>query len=157
MEKSRRLICRNILFVLIAATLSAGCESRPCREPRDPDLDQTKVPAAASSTNGSSTSGAGTTIDPKSSALQNADGSTATRVRVFKPDGSRQCGKRGGKTVEVMERELAGITVYSREKRSDGLMHVQICGSPTGIINVYEIDLNTLKQAEERGFKRFED
>lgn len=79
------------------------------------------------------------------------------RIRVYKPDGSRQCENRPGKAVEVMERELAGIAVHAREKRKDGLMHIQVCGSPTGVVNLYEIDSSFLKQAEERGFKRFED
>lgn len=80
-----------------------------------------------------------------------------TRLRIYKPDGSRQCENRGAKSVETMERELAGIVVYAREKRKDGLMHIQICGSPTGMINIFEIDSTFLKQAEERGFKRLED
>ena len=88
---------------------------------------------------------------------QNEARSQQARVRVYKPDGSRQCESSKGQAVDIMERELAGIRVYSREKRKDGLMHIQVCGSPTGMVNLFEIDFGNLKQAEERGFKRFED
>ncbi len=78
-------------------------------------------------------------------------------VRVYKPDGSRQCEKKPGILLDTMERELAGIVVQGRDKRKDGLMHIQVCGSPSGMINVFEIKANFLKQAEQRGFKRLED
>ncbi|HRK07359.1 MAG TPA: hypothetical protein PLZ57_06285 [Pseudobdellovibrionaceae bacterium] len=79
------------------------------------------------------------------------------RVRVFKADGSRQCDRKPGMSVEVMQRELAGISVYNQEKKPDGLARIQLCGSPSGMINVYEIDRQSLKQAEERGFRRLEE
>ena len=78
-------------------------------------------------------------------------------VRIYKPDGSKQCEKRGAVGVDAMERELSGIPVFARDKRSDGLMHVQVCGSPTGMINTFEIELKNLKKAEERGFRRLEE
>ncbi len=153
MEKSRLDVYRNFSFLLaagflIAGLLMTGCASHPCREPRQPELDQTK------SAPGSLTPA---TITSPATASKNGEASNVTRVRIYKPDGSRQCEKRGAQSVETMERELAGIVVHSREKRKDGLMHIQICGSPTGMINLYEIDASFLKQAEERGFKRLED
>lgn len=178
MEKSRFIVCRNIVFVLIFLPLLVlGCSSHPCREPRQPDLDVTKktAPGAPPSPAEIAVSGPGTPkLSPPGPAVgsvgSNGTSASATpppaatgasnlpaRVRVYKPDGSRQCEKGGGKSVEAMERELAGITVRAREKRKDGLMHIQVCGSPTGVVNIYEIDSTFLKQAEERGFKRFED
>ena len=148
MEKSRLIQLRNFALVLIATSFAVACANHPCREPRQPELDQTKsAPGAVTPA----------TITSPSKPVKNGDASHVTRVRIYKPDGSRQCEKRGAQTVEVMERELAGIVVHSREKRKDGLMHIQICGSPTGMINLYEIDASFLKQAEERGFKRLED
>lgn len=142
MEATRVLSC--VIVVLVFGT-SFGCASRPCRQPRAPELDQTiKQPAIPSSAT-SSEGGSG------------RNDNTPLKVRVYQSDGSRQCERRGGKSVETTERELAGIPVYHREKRSDGLMHIQVCGSPTGIINIYEIDSSNLKQAEERGFKRWEE
>lgn len=148
MEKTRFVCSRSIVLVLAIA----GCSGRPCREPRLPELDQTKkstsqpiVPLAET--------------ELKAAADQKL--ATPTRINVYKADGSRQCekarGLRRGIAAEVMERELAGIAVYSREKRADGLMHIQICGNPTGMINVFEIDSSFLNQAVQRGFKRLED
>ena len=88
----------------------------------------------------------------KSASPQPAGGT----VLVSKPDGSLQCGMGKAISPEDMEKQLAGIKVISREKRSDGLMHVQVCGSPTGMLNIYEIPATSLKDAEAKGFKKFE-
>ena len=84
--------------------------------------------------------------------------STATESRVFvgKADGSLQCGMAKGRALEDMEKDLQGIQVFSRSKRPDGKMHIQVCGSATGMLNVYEIPASSLKDAERRGFKKFE-
>lgn len=146
MEKSRFNIGRNILFVLVFS----GCAAHPCREPRAPELDQTKKVAGSPVAN--------VAAEDLKKAAESPTPAADARVRVYKPDGSRQCETRKrGKALEVMERELAGIKVYAREKRTDGLMHIQICGSPTGMINLFEIDSTFLKQADERGFKRLEE
>lgn len=148
-------------FVLILTPLLfAACSSRPCREPRIPELDHSSpkpalqtpsAPAMVSATDQSSDkTAAGTMVGSPTMAAD-------SRVRVYKPDGSRQCEKNAGQSILVMERELAGIPVFAREKRKDGLMHVQVCGSPSGMINIYEIELARVKQAEERGFKRWEE
>ena len=148
MEKGRFDSIRNFVFVLISTGFVVACASHPCREPRQPELDQTKAPASGLSP---------ATITSPAKAVKNNGAPSEARVRVYKPDGSRQCEKRGAQSVELMERELAGIVVYSREKRKDGLMHIQVCGSASGMINLYEIDSSFLKQAEERGFKRLDD
>lgn len=141
-----RIGIRVLLVSGLAFVLLGGCQSHPCREPRMPELDQTGSarPATAPSASVASAS--------KTPGSENAP----LRLRVFKTDGSRQCDKRGGTALDVMERELAGIPVYAKEKRPDGLMHIQVCGSPTGMINLFEIDQTNLKQAEERGFRRWE-
>lgn len=169
MEKARFVFQRNFVFVLILATFAmssvVACSSRPCREPRAPELDRTKTASSNSVVEDSEISGSALKDGANSShpdAVSQSQDSAETRgstlrVRVYKPDGSRQCAQAKGQSVETMERELAGIRVYSREKRKDGLMHIQVCGSPTGVVNLFEIDSTNLKQAEERGFKRFED
>ncbi len=141
-----RIGIRVLLVAGLTLALLSGCQSHPCREPRMPELDQTGAarPPVAPST--------GATNTGKSPGADN----TPLRLRVFKTDGSRQCDKRSGTALDVMERELAGIPVYAKEKRPDGLMHIQVCGSPTGMINLFEIDQTNLKQAEERGFRRWE-
>ncbi len=162
MEKARLVFQRNFVLVLALAAMVTGCttacSSRPCREPRAPELDRTKK---TPSTVGASVSDTPLAVSAQSP-LQNPVGQNEARtqparVRVYKPDGSRQCESAKGQAADIMERELAGIRVYSREKRKDGLMHIQVCGSPTGMVNLFEIDFGNLKQAEERGFKRFED
>lgn len=77
------------------------------------------------------------------------------RVYVYKYDGSLQC--QGGKAIslEVMAKELKGITVFSSAKKPDGMMHIQVCGSITGMANVYEIPAKSLKAAESKGFKKW--
>ena len=76
-----------------------------------------------------------------------------TTVLVSKADGSLQCGSKGLST-EEMEKQLKGIKILSRDKRPDGKMHIQVCGSPTGTVNVYEIPVSSLSEAETRGFKK---
>lgn len=78
-----------------------------------------------------------------------------TRVKVFKYDGSLQCGMGKPIPVSEMQKELAGITVYSAENKPDGLMHIQACGTATGRANVYEIDKTALEAAKKKGFKEW--
>lgn len=81
--------------------------------------------------------------------------SVADRVRVYKPDGSLQCGQGKAIPVEEMQKELAGLTIHSADNRPDGLMHPQACGFPTGRANVYEIDRKDLETAIKKGFKEW--
>ena len=73
-------------------------------------------------------------------------------VFIYKYDGALQCGLGHAVKVQVMEQELTGITVYSRENKPDGLMHVQACGQPTGRANVYEVSKSNADKAKSRGF-----
>ncbi len=79
----------------------------------------------------------------------------ADKVKVYKPDGSLQCGQ--GKAIPLadMQKELGDIKVYSSFNRNDGLMRIQVCGAPTGHSNVYEIDRKDLEQALKKGFKEW--
>ncbi len=81
--------------------------------------------------------------------------SAQAHVFVYKYDGSMQCGMGRPVTVDQMAKELKGIQVFSQEKKSDGLMHIQVCGSITGLANIYEIAPSALKKAEARGFKKW--
>lgn len=80
---------------------------------------------------------------------------TQDYVFVFKYDGSLQCGQGKAITPETMAKELAGIPVKSMNKKGDGLMHIQVCGSTTGKANVFEIPSQFLKKAEGKGFKKW--
>lgn len=77
------------------------------------------------------------------------------RVFVFKPDGSLQC--QSGKKIspDEMKQELKDIPVFKSYSQHDGRLHPQICGAPTGKVNVYEIDAESLAAAEKLGFKLF--
>lgn len=77
------------------------------------------------------------------------------RVFVYKYDGSLQCGMGKAVSLETMAKELQGIPLLSSVKKPDGLMHIQVCGSITGMANVYEIASKHLKAAEAKGFKRW--
>lgn len=77
-------------------------------------------------------------------------------VLVYKEDGSKQCGMGAPITPEEMSAELRdhGIKIKSMKKQNDGLMRIQVCGSPTGMINVFEIQESNLKSANKSGFKQ---
>jgi len=51
-----------------------------------------------------------------------------------------------------MRVELAAhdIQVY---KSNDGLMHIQMCGSPTGKTNVFDINVQDVDKAQVIGFE----
>lgn len=77
------------------------------------------------------------------------------RVFVYKYDGSLQCGKGKALSLDAMAQELQGVPIISSVKKTDGLMHIQACGSITGMANVYEISTKNLKKAESKGFKKW--
>ena len=81
--------------------------------------------------------------------------STASHVKVFKYDGSLQCGMGKPISLSDMQKELAGIAVYSAENKADGLMHIQACGTPTGRANVYEIEKAQLDTAKQKSFREW--
>jgi len=87
--------------------------------------------------------------------VQAAVNKNSDRVFIYKYDGSLQCGMGKAIPLEVMAKELNGIPVLSSVKKRDGLMHIQVCGSITGMANVYEVPAKFLKQAESKGFKKW--
>lgn len=78
-----------------------------------------------------------------------------SKVRVYKPDGSLQCGQGAKVDLDVMKKELQGIEVFKSDNKHDGLMRVQMCGHPTGTCNVYEILASDLEKAQKFGFKKW--
>lgn len=77
------------------------------------------------------------------------------RVKVHKPDGSLQCGQGKAVALAEMQKQLKNIKVYTSENKNDGMMRIQVCGSPTGNSNVYEIDRKDLEAALKLGFKEW--
>lgn len=136
------LIC--ILFCITGFAL--GCQNKPCREIQAEKMAKKEAqnPAAAAATNPSS-----------SGATTPTAGAGQLKVRIFKPDGSLQCGMGSKIPLETMEKELKGIKVHSRTNMNDGLMRIQVCGAPTGQSNVYEINRSDLEKALKAGFKEW--
>jgi len=75
-----------------------------------------------------------------------SSGGTPSTVRVFKYDGSRQCGFVAGISLEEMGKELhaLGVTPVSQQKIAAPIMVNAACGLPTGWANVYTIALQDL-------------
>ncbi len=125
----------GIMQVLFISLLLAGCAQGHCRRQVDaPAAAQPLAPPAAAA----------------SPVLTDAD-----HVLVYKYDGSLQCGMGKPIDLDTMAKDLKGIMVSSSVKKNDGLMHIQVCGSTTGMANVYEIPAKTLKKAEAKGFKKW--
>ena len=92
---------------------------------------------------------------PVTSEVPMTKSATTERVKVFKADGSLQCGQGKAVSVAEMQKQLKGITVYSSMNKNDGMMRIQVCGAPTGNSNVYEIDRKDLDAALKLGFKEW--
>ena len=74
-------------------------------------------------------------------------------ITVAKPDGSLQCGVRIGLSLKQMaKKQLKDIKILASEKKNDGLMRIQSCGSPTGMLNTYTIRHQDLRKAQKSGF-----
>ncbi len=130
----------SVLGLFLSVLL--GCQSTPCRVLEDQENRAQKNTA---------TGAVGTDEAPK----PNYEGANVLKVRVYKPDGSLQCGMGKRISLDTMEKELAGIKVFTRSNRNDGLMRIQVCGAPTGNANVYEIRREDLSKALEKGFKEW--
>ena len=87
-------------------------------------------------------------------------GFSADTVRVFRYDGSLQCGMGQAVSLDEMAKELTAVNigVLSSEKRVVPGFIITLCGAPTGIANVYEIAKDDLPRipADPQGVKRFQ-
>ena len=85
---------------------------------------------------------------------------SADTVKVFRYDGSLQCGMGQAVPLDEMAKELTAISikVLSSEKRVVSGFVIALCGAPTGIANVYEIAKDDLPRlpANRQGVKRFQ-
>jgi hypothetical protein len=155
-------VIRWVLLVSMTI-LSISCASGPCRELRQPELAAQQDRKVKALESGEQIPPAVSPSETAKPVMKTTDpvknqnvGSKDSTVLIYKADGSLQCGGARGISIDEMERSLNGIKVFSREKRPDGLMHIQVCGSPTGMVNVYEIPASNLPSAEKLGFQRFE-
>ena len=112
-----------------------ACASHPCREPEPPK-------GLAANTGASGPAGVAVAeLDP-------------THTFISKSDGSKQCGAKGT-PLEIMESELKGLPTFSRSRKNDGKMRIQMCGADTGWFNIYEIELKDLQKAKRLGFQEW--
>ncbi len=173
------MMMRSLLIFSFIFTLSA-CATGPCRfmkptentpHPTGASMnkDNAEKPARKKSERQKSSSGldsakasgntSGNTSESAEAtavkAIPKSDDGKDLTVTVYKYDGSLQCGLGKAVPLEEMEKELEGIPVVSRVNRPDGLMHIQVCGQPTGQVNAYEIPENFLELAETKGFKKW--
>jgi len=78
----------------------------------------------------------------------------AKSVAVYEYDGTLLCENGREITLDQMAKQLTqgGVSVISQRKGSDGLLHIQLCGSTTGKINIFEIPSSDLQRALDLGF-----
>ena len=92
--------------------------------------------------------------------VMSGPGFSADTVRVFRYDGSLQCGMGQAVPLDDMAKELTAVNirVLSSEKRVVSGFIIALCGAPTGIANVYEIAKDDLPRipADPQGVKRFQ-
>lgn len=120
-------------WILLFTFFCLGCTSGNCRSQRESKMDDKK----------------------QDEVISQISANSQARIKVYKYDGSLQCGMGKAIPLAEMQKSLAGITVHSAENKPDGLMHTQVCGSPTGRANVFEIDKTSLEAAKKKGFKEW--
>lgn len=118
----------SFVFFIFAGIL--GCSSSKCQKEKEPNATENAQRAEAGA------------FMKKS-------------VKVYKADGSLQCGQGSEISLEKMSKDLGDIKVLSSFKKNDGLMRMQVCGAPTGNCNVFEISETDLAAALKKGFKEW--
>ena len=165
------------VFAALALTSCSTCKCKSIDDqgtPRDPSnpapVTTEKVaappapldlPAVVPNAGTTSSEAASTTTAPPNAAPtpneipKETPTAAATTVKVYKYDNSRQCGQGKALDLEDMAKQLKNVKVISQEKKNDGMMRIQMCGAPTGVANVYEIDQKDLKKAVKAGFREW--
>lgn len=131
----------RLVLVLFLALLLQACTTGHCRHLRDEE--------------NAKNAAEGKPMPKVDAPSVNLKPSSADRVRVYKFDGSLQCNMGKSRSLSEMQKDLKSIEVFQSWKRHDGMMRVQLCGSPTGQSNVYEIDRKDLEAALKLGFKEW--
>ncbi len=147
-------------FVLVAAF--CGCATGNCRQNAKAAAEgapQTAAgtPASQPGTPSPAVADAKAKNAAVSSGASAGSADAGEKMTVFKYDGSVQCEKGIGISVDEMASALtnAGIKVFTSAKKPDGMLRPQMCGQPTGMANTYSIGASQLKDAEKIGFKQW--
>lgn len=132
------------IYASVLSAVLLGCATGKCVNANT--ANSAAAASAGTATAASAANSGGTAMKPESK---------LDRVKVYKPDGSLQCGQGKATPIADMQKELKDIKVYSSFNKNDGMMRIQVCGSPTGNSNVYEIDRKNLEAAIKLGFKEW--
>lgn len=147
MEKLRRLSVVGTALVLLGA-----CAQTNCRENHRAETTAPTTAGGSTDVNKPATPATEAPIRPVDTSKEATIGD---QVRVYKPDGSLQCDQGKPVSLDEMKKQLGSIPVLQMIKKSDGLMRIQQCGSPTGMSNVYSIERKNLSAATKLGFKEW--
>lgn len=115
---------KHILYLIWLSVFTVGCANHHCRVKKE-GVDMAEM----------------------------AEGAKIEKILVAKPDGSQQCEATSGIPLDRMAQDLSGIQIYRQFKANDGMMRIQVCGAPTGMYNVYEIDAKNRQKALDVGFE----
>jgi hypothetical protein len=130
-------------LTLLVILLLAGCSSSPCNNTpqRPPD---TKSDAQTILSKDEGTDDSIKKLPP---------------VNIYKNTGEQQCGEHQGIPLDEMQSVLTKnkIIIYEARTQSDGLVHMTVCGAPSGKIHVFSIPQRDLKKAKKLGFKVWKD
>jgi hypothetical protein len=76
-------------------------------------------------------------------------------VIVYKDSGQKQCDKNAGIKIEKLKAllEKNKINVLESHTQNDGKIHMQVCGSPAGMLHTFTIETKYLKKARKLGFQ----
>lgn len=101
--------------------------------------------------------GACVTAEQKDETKWEVKATTASQQKIWvtKSDGSRQCaGRKGALSPAAAAQQLkqAGVMVFQSRAGSDGQMHAQKCGAPSGATVEVEISRIDLRKALGLGF-----
>jgi hypothetical protein len=130
------------LFVVFAFMLVAGCAHDSCNNvPQRPQT--ADVPPAVEP------GGFGRNVQSDSASLP------PDAVLISKPTGELQCGQGKATPLDDVLKTLRSkkIKVYEAHTQSDGMVHMDLCGSPKGEIHVVAIAKKDLKKALKLGFQ----
>jgi hypothetical protein len=142
------------LTLVAAMMVMMGCASGNCRQVAEQGKEKQNTAGAADSTKTAPSLTPGFPTPSTPNAPEKNILPTDT-VRVFKYDGSQQCGMGKAISLATMQNELKGIQVISSENKADGLMHMTVCGGNTGNANVYTILKKDLASAAKAGFREW--
>jgi PBP1b-binding outer membrane lipoprotein LpoB len=131
---------KNLILVILSSFFVASCSTTTCAN--DHKFDAMKL--STKNVSNESVSGAKMTLDKSQLNMK--------KIKVAKPDGTLQCSQ--GKEISIadMQKDLKAILVFSSANQTDGMIRIQMCGTPTGHHNVYEILESDLAEAIKYGF-----